>query len=282
MLNLGLDFLKARDDLKLGFVEDVFERRFAKAAEGFPVGFLDELLGSNKGQAQNDHARLIRQSALNQGPKLVLWGKETLSQLCSGDIHYLIGLVRDMVISVGGDAEIQKSTTTPRVPKDVQNREIRTAAGAFLNSLTGIVKHGDRLKRIVEAFGTVAYTHLLYQDSPNQNERESIPKQATRIEPLQEPKLGGDAECMYNELLRYSVFIEDVRGKSRRGHVVARLYLRRLLIPHFNLTFSTRDSIELEPTQIEVLLNDPETFLKAKRLKAVSDNEHPTFDFESA
>jgi hypothetical protein len=133
----------------------------------------------------------------------------------------------------------------------------------------------------VEAFGTVAYTHLLYQDAPNQNEKAPIPKQPTRIEPLQEPTLSPNAERIYNELLRYSVFIEDVRGKSRRGHVVARLYLRRLLIPHFNLTFSTRDSIELEPSQIEVLLNDPETFLKAKRLKGTSGDEHPTFDFES-
>jgi len=29
-----------------------------------------------------------------------------------------------------------------------------------------------------------------------------------------------------------------------------------------------------------VLLNDPETFLKAKRLKGVSGDEHPTFNFE--
>lgn len=280
MLNLGVEFLGARDDLKLGFVEDVFARRFAKAAETFPVGFLEELLGSNREQSQNDHARQIRQSALGRGSKPILWGKETLCQLCSGDIHYLIGLVRDMVITAGGDAEIVKSTVTPRVPKDVQNQEIRTAAGAFLKSLTGIVKHGDRLKRIVEAFGTVAYTHLLYRDAPNQGEQTSIPKQATRIEPLEEPKLSPDAQRIYSELLRYSVFIEDVRGKSRRGGDVSRLYLRRLLIPHFNLTFSRRDSIELEPSQIEVLLNDPETFLKAKRLKGVSADEHPTFNFD--
>ena len=281
VLNLGVVFLAASDDAKLSFVEDVFARRFEKATDTFPVKLLEDLIGSNRQQSQNDYARQIRLSALGDAPKPVLWGKETLCQLCSGDIHYLIGLVRDMVVSTGGDAEIEKSTATPRVPKEVQNREIRTAAGAFLKSLTGIVRHGDRLKRIVEAFGTVAYTHLLYRDAPNQNEQSPIPKQATRIEPLEEPKFTPDAERIYNELLRYSVFIEDVRGKSRRGHVVARLYLRRLLIPHFSLTFSTRDSIELEPSQIEVLLNDPETFLKAKRLKGVSSDEHPTFNFES-
>ena len=280
LLNLGVVFLAADDDAKLSFVEDVFARRFEKATDKFPVKRLEDLLGTNRQQSQNDHARQIRRSALENGPKPELWGKETLCDLCSGDIHYLIGLVRDMVVSTGGDAAIEKSATTPRVQKEVQNREIRTAAGAFLKSLTGIVKHGDRLKRIVEAFGTVAYTHLLYKDAPNQNEQSAIPKQATRIEPLEEPKLSPEAGRIYNELLRYSVFIEDVRGKSRRGHVVARLHLRRLLIPHFNLTFSSRDSIELEPSQIEVLLNDPETFLKAKRLKGVSGDEHPTFNFE--
>ena len=281
LLNLGVVFLQASDDKKLGFVADVFGRRFAKAAERFPVARLEDLLGKNREQSHNDYARQIRRSALADAPKPVLWGQETLCDLCSGDIHYLIGLVRDMVVRTGG-AEIENSTETPRVPKEAQNREIRTAAGSFLKSLTGVVKHGDRLKRIVEAFGTVAYTHLLYRDAPNQNEQSPIPKQATRIEPLEEPRLTADAERIYNELLRYSVFIEDVRGKSRRGHVVARLHLRRLLIPHFNLTFSTRDSIELEPSQIEVLLNDPETFLKAKRLKSDGDYEHPTFDFKPA
>ena len=72
---------------------------------------------------------------------------------------------------------------------------------------------------------------------------------------------------LYEELLRYSVFIEDFRGKSRRGNVVPRLYLRRFLIPHFNLTFSKRDSIELEPDQFEMFLLQPRRFEEIARLK---------------
>jgi hypothetical protein len=79
------------------------------------------------------------------------------------------------------------------------------------------------------------------------------------------------AQQLYDELLRYSVFIEDIRGKSRRGNVVPRLYLRRFLIPHFNLTFSTRDSIELEPVDFEAFLIAPKDFENKFRLKSSDD-----------
>jgi hypothetical protein len=94
---------------------------------------------------------------------------------------------------------------------------------------------------------------------------------ATRIEPYEPLALSERAQKLYDELLRYSVFIEDFRGKSRRGSVVPRLYLRRFLIPHFNLTFSTRDSIELEPADFEVFLCDPKGFEQKLRPKSAED-----------
>jgi hypothetical protein len=105
----------------------------------------------------------------------------------------------------------------------------------------------------------------------SKNEAGSPPKQATRIEPYEPFNLSEPAQRLYDELLRYSVFIEDFRGKSRRGSVVPRLYLRRFLIPHFNLTFSTRDSIELEPTDFETFLTAPENFDREFRLKSAED-----------
>ena len=50
-----------------------------------------------------------------------------------------------------------------------------------------------------------------------------------------------------------------------------RLYLRRFLIPHFNLTFSMRDSIELEPAEFEVFLLNPKVFEQKLRLRSVDD-----------
>jgi hypothetical protein len=79
--------------------------------------------------------------------------------------------------------------------------------------------------------------------------------------------LSGEAQKLYDELLRYSVFIEDYRGKSRRGKVVPRLFLRRFLVPQFNLTFSTRDSVEVEPQEFELFLIQPQEFETRRRLR---------------
>ena len=73
---------------------------------------------------------------------------------------------------------------------------------------------------------------------------------------------------LYDNLIRYSIFLIDVRGKSQRGAVVPRLYLRRLLIPTFKLTPSTRDSIRVEPNEFKTLLSDPDKFEKDMIKKA--------------
>jgi hypothetical protein len=190
---------------------------------------------------------------------------ETLCWLCSGDIHYVIGLVGEMVRLCGGPDDLAKTTSSPKVADAIQNQAIRQAAGNFLKNLRGIPGCGDELVAIVEAFGNVAHSHLRYLNS--KNEEGNPPKQATRIEPYEPFALSERAQRLYDELLRYSVFIEDFRGKSRRGKVVPRLYLRRFLIPHFNLTFSTRDSIELEPEEFEAFLLHPKSFEHSMRLR---------------
>jgi Protein kinase domain len=258
LLNLGLIYLHSEVEPKLTFVEDVFRRRFG--ATQFPVKELEELVGSNSKQNNNDLARQIR-----DGEKPPLWGKEILGKLCSGDIHYVIGLVGDMVRLSGGAQELHGTL----IAETIQNQSIRSAAGSFLKNLRGIPQCGEQLVSIVEAFGNTAQSHLKFLDS--KNEKGSPPKQATRIEPYEMFELSDDARALYDELLRYSVFIEDFRGKSRRGNVVPRLFLRRFLIPHFNLTFSTRDSIEIEPHQFEIFLLNPKSFEQTLRLKSVED-----------
>jgi hypothetical protein len=101
----------------------------------------------------------------------------------------------------------------------------------------------------------------------SKNEKGNPPHLASRIEPYEQLRLTPEARAVYDELLRYSLFIEDPRGKSRRGQVVPRLYLRRCLIPHFTLTFGTRDSIELAPGEVELLLVQPRQFEETYRLR---------------
>lgn len=260
LLNLGIVYLHAKLPEKSGFIDDVFNRRLS-APPSYPVSDLTTLIGRNADFNNNEEARKIRKKE-----KPELWGAEMLSRLCSGDIHYLIGLVRDMVIAAGGETGIAAVQSVPRVSKSEQNSVIRGAAGNFLKNLRGIPKHGDRLVEVVTAFGNVAHSYLKFRDSAN--EERNPPHQASRIEPYEPLALSDDAQKIYDELLRYSVFIEDVRGKSRRGKVVPRLYLRRFLIPHFNLTFSTRDSLEIAPSDFEDFLLRPTQFEEKFRLRS--------------
>ncbi len=154
---------------------------------------------------------------------------------------------------------------SPRLTAQFQNKAIREAAGVFLRNLRSIPKHGDQLTAIVTAFGNVAHSYLMHRNCKNITGKP--PWQATRIEPYEPLALDAKAQRLYDELLRYSVFIEDVRGKSRRGKVVPRLYLRRFLIPHFSLTFSMRDPLELEPSEVEQLLLEPARFEDRMRLR---------------
>lgn len=262
--NLGLVYLHAELEPKLTFIEDIFHRRLSESRPVFPVNALVDLVGSNTNQNNNEIARQIRNDE-----KPLFWGKEVLCKLCSGDIHYVIDLVGRMVSLHGGPQNLINSEGQFGVPPVIQNRAIREAAGGFLKNLRGIPGHGEKLVSIVEAFGNVSVSHLKYLES--KNEENSPPKQATRVEPYEPFTLSQTAKQLYDELLRYSVFIEDYRGKSRRGNVVPRLYLRRFLIPHFNLTFSTRDSIELEPKEFEAFLLDPKGFEQRLRLKSADD-----------
>ena len=167
-----------------------------------------------------------------------------------------------------------QAKSSPKIPSNEQTASVREQAGNFLKGLR-ILPNGNLLVEIVTAFGIVANAYLKFRNS--KNVKGEPPWQAHRIEPYEQLELSKEAQIRYEELLRYSVFIEDVRGKSRRGKVVPRLYLRRLLIPHFNLTFSMRDSIELEVGEIEDLLLKPKEFERKHRLRKgfIKDPDQP-------
>ena len=262
--NLGLTYLhEDAVNQKEDFIRDVFKRRL-EAIPNYPARDLETLVGRGSAVSYNEVARSIR-----QGLKQELHGVKSICNLCSGDIHYVIALVGRMVARAGGVDALQKETAVPKIPVTVQNKAIRNEAGNFLNALRAVTDRGELLVRVVTAFGNVAHSMLLYRDSINVSG--APPHQASRIEPYESLSLSEEAEATYTALIRYAVFLLDVRGKSRRGAVVPRLVLRRFLIPHFNLTFSLRDSVELEPSNMEMLLTQPERFEKEYRLKRTSN-----------
>ncbi len=263
LLNLGLRYLKNDGEQVQAFLGDLFHRRFQKVND-FPCKSLEELLGDNP-RNENEAARRLRERTTSS----TFYGVQTVTAMCSGDIHYMIRLVGKMVEDVGGVGFMNSHSETPRIPLAKQSKTIRAAAGEFMESVRNLPRRGTELARIVSAIGNVASSYMRFRNAANVTG--NPPHQASRIEPYEALHLSEDAQDLLNDLIRFSILLIDPRGKSRRGEVVPRFYLRRYLIPHFNLTFSKRDSLELENREIELLLTDPNTFQERKRLKGVGD-----------
>ena len=271
LLNLGLRYITGDPNQRRVrvFLEDLFRRRFREVRE-YPVSTLEELLGSAP-RNENAAARALREKAREKEQRYY-YGCDTVAAMCSGDIYYMIRLVSRMVEDYGGKDGLATSDTTPRIPPQEQNKAVRAAAGEFMESIRTLPGKGSHLAEIVSAFGNVARSYLLHETSGNGPEKP--PHQASRIEPYEALQLSDDAQEVLKELLRYSVFIKDPRGKSRRGQLVPRFYLRRYLIPHFGLTFSRRDSLQLENDELDRFLLDPRKFEDRMRLKSKEDAEH--------
>ena len=263
LLNLGLRYLKHDGEQVQIFLGDLFQRRF-RAVNDFPCDSLEELLGDNP-RNENETARQFRDKKGHN----TFCGVQTVTAMCSGDIHYMIRLVRKMVEDVGDIKSMDSHADTPLIPPAQQSRTIRTAAGEFMESVRTLPRRGKALAAIVSALGNVASSYMRFCNAANV--AGTPPHQASRIEPYEPLDLSDDAQDLLNELIRFSILLMDPRGKSRRGEVVPRFYLRRYLIPHFNLTFSKRDSLELENREIELLLTDPNTFQERKRIKSADD-----------
>lgn len=265
VLNLGLTYLREEASRKLEFLDDVFARRF-KAVENYPVSSLLELIGEGESISQNEIANKIAENE-----KTEWWGRTTFSNMCSGDIHQLITLARKMVSDSGGVDSLRMVGAIPKINPETQNKAIRTHAGDFLKSLADSGHNGEHLRLIVTAFGNVANSYIKFKHSKNEASRPR--HQAFRIELREAPIFEGREKELYDELIRYSIFIQDPRGKSFSGQVVPRLFLRRFLVPHFNLTFSGRDSLLLGVNDFRELIVNPKAFEARKILKQeVADN----------
>ena len=123
--------------------------------------------------------------------------------MCSGDIHYMIRLVGSMVEDFGGRDALTKSKTEPRIHPRQQHDSIRAAAGFFMESVRTLPRSGQQLADIVSAFGSVAHSYLLYENSSNQTG--NPPHQLSRIEPYEPLHINSEARSILDELLRYSI-----------------------------------------------------------------------------
>jgi serine/threonine protein kinase len=267
IIDLGGYFLHTSGKKKRLFLREVVNNRLATAEDfAWKSRDIEEILGRSKYRSYNEMARQIR-----KGPSgLKYSGWKTVIDLCSGDIAHILRLIRDMF----NLAESQPEKKF--IPHDDQDKAIRETGNEFLNRIEAAPDTGEQLRKIAQAFGNVASYYLKTRNSKNVSTQP--PKQAFKIEVRETPyfdERNKKAEKYYQDLIRYGVFIRDVRGKSQRGAVVPRLYLRRLLIPTFVLTPSSRDNIGLEVKDFMLLLLNPTEFEKQMKQKPQRKSTEP-------
>lgn len=263
VIELGEYFLHASHEEKLRFLTEVVNNRL-QLAEVFRWTERDitKILHSYPRSSYNKLARNIR-----SGKHVIYCGWDAVVDLCSGDIADILRLVRDIF----SFAELNSEFAL--IPCETQDKAMREAGQKFLSKIEAVPDTGRELAKIAQAFGRVANYYLRTRNSKDQ--KTTPPLQAFRIEVRETPDFTVDEKQMrfgkpiydvaearknYQDLLKYGVFIRDVRGKSLRGEVTPRLYLRRLLIPTFLLTPSKRDSISLEKQEFVMFLTDPDRF----------------------
>lgn len=139
---------------------------------------------------------------------------------------------------------------------------------------------GQRLRDIAQAFISICRWELVEQPLMN-NQGTMAPKQAFRIEIIDELVLSDRVKPYYNGLLRWHVFLPDWRGRSVRSVLTPRIFLNRRLLPYARLSFSKKDSISLTNFEFELLLREPRKFEKYwKAKKRLSAGRTKTSDLD--
>lgn len=263
VIDLGDYFLHASSDTRKEFLEEVVNNRLNNAeAFEWDCRSIKHLLGSSDYETYVDLAEAIK-----EGKKVRYSGWNTVVDLCSGDIANILRLIRNVF-----SLSILRRVTRQPISGKIQNQSIKETSGEFFEKLKAIPDTGPQIARIVQSFGDVANHYLRTRRS--KNIKTNPPYQAFRLELLEPPKLeaktshmelvkssyGQDPQRLLNDLIKYGIFIRDVKGKSQRGSVAPRLYLRRLLIPTFLLTPSKRDHIRVDAKEFKLLLTEPEKF----------------------
>ena len=272
VVDLGSYFLHGDSTMIKDFLLNVINNRL-KNSENIDAKYHDIrlILGDNPYKSYNELARQLR-----SGKRVRYYGWDTVVDLCSGDVANILELIKRMFEAVGPDnfskpdgvelplefSESDKSKAT-----HIQDKAIREAGNEFLQQIGTIPEddYGPQLKKIAEAFGHTANWYLQNENSKNLDTKP--PHQAFRIEMQDAIYLDENSKKIYDNLIKYGIFLRDIRGKSQRGNVVDRLYLRRLLIPTFKLTPSKRDSVRLDKDDLLLLLKKPEMFKNIQSIK---------------
>ena len=282
VIDLGSHFLNSEFPTRMKFIADIVNNRL-NLCDAISYKEVSQILGSNP-IPDTELTREIRKSRSNKGNKqrVKYHGIETFVDLCSGEIGLMLQMLKEMFALANkkgiGSGKIEFDSLP--IDKKIQDKAIREMGNSFLVRIESAPQTGTRMREVVVAFAEVSSLALMQHSSKNL--ATNPPKLATKIELRETPQFESPNDSLrliYDDLIKYSVFLRDVRGKSIRGAVVPRLFLRRLLIPTFHLTFSKRDNIGLETSEFYLMLSNPKEFVKqmTKKLKKRKGSDQPTF-----
>lgn len=196
------------------------------------------------------------------------YGRGVFFNMWSGDTRAMVRIALNLLAQLPQNGGLHLP-----VARDAQDKVFRRAGGEFLQLLQactrtrrdgagslpdGMESWGKHLTKVAEAFKEIALHDLRHLAGGRQGRDE--PRQAFRIEIVDSLSLEGPEKEVYEDLVRYGVFLRDDRGKSIRGAIIPRLYLRRLLIPFCTLTFSKIDNVPVKAVDFRKLLLTPESF----------------------
>ena len=261
LTDLGSVTIHQTDRQRQRFLDEVFRRRFARETRFRGRSLVDVL-----GDFQGSWTALARE--IRAGRRAVYHGRKVFVNMWSGDTRAMVRIALSLLEELPSTAPAQSPLS-----REAQDKVFRRIGGEFLHLLEAcsrtkrqgtprlprhITSWGKHLVRIAEAFKEVALHELRTRQGGRQGRDE--PKQAFRIEIVDRFSLAGLEQELYEDLVRYGVFLRDDRGKSIRGAIIPRLYLRRLLIPYFTLTFSKVDNVAVKASDFKALLVHPEDF----------------------
>lgn len=294
LIDMATESLDMGDSEKTAFLSEVLSRRLSLddriPLEGrTPDGLL--------GETPLSFAEFARQLR-NEGASPLYAGWQMMVGLWSGDTRTMLQVVQALVDSA---YSAENKTISAPISAKIQNDVLVRMGGQWIEGLVHyepsnseisrqayIAKsalderastgfrgyigdtYGAHIKSIVEAFISKARKQLLtrsYYDGSRE-----IPYAAFRIEITDAFVLNGLARELYADLIRYGIFLRDGRGKSVRGALVPRLFLRRFLLPYCKLVPSTKDSVSMTCAAFRQMLLVPDLYKQAsgetRRLKA--------------
>ena len=276
-VDLASETLSVADDVKEHLLGDIMSRRLRRIEQ-----FKDEdhdlrtILGDSDWKSYNELARRLREGKLSAADPLY-YGHRAFTGMWSSDIRSMIQVFNELLRTAQHDDIYQ-------IPVDraKQHRHFSESGGEFLsvteslkaggfwddNAKSGFLPKeiGAKLRDIAQAFIAVSRYELVSGQLID-NQGTIAPRQAIRIEIVDEFNLSDRARKIYQSLLRWHVFLPDWRGRSVRGFMVPRLFLNRRLIPYARLSFSGKDSISMRSEEFERMILDPQHFEKYWRSK---------------